>query len=519
MARLKHYTRALVSGYALLAANVAYTLGSVPLALRYLSNEEFALWAITSQLAGYIALLDLGMGSASMRVLIDFKDRRDETAYGSTILTGVLVNAVQSLLIVLCGIGLAFLLGPLLQIPEALSQRFLWLMIGQAVLTGGSLALRMASMILAAHQRSDLVNWSQAALFSLGFAVLWWGFASGAGVFSMLWAAVVGQVLGPVVAIIACVRLGLLPQGKSWGRPSWDRFRDLFAFGRDMLLYSLGNQLVNASQTILITRMVDLPTAAAWSVCTRVFTLITQAVFKIFDSACGALAEMIVREERERLLLRFSSMTVLSGSLSVVGGVGLAVCNQPFVEWWTGGRIGWPAWNDWLLALWLPILVLVRSHTGLVGLTKEFRFLRYLYFLEGFFFVGAAVMVLRHGGMTAMLGVSILGSLLFSFYYSIRRTSQYFAVSWRVVVWDWLQPTVRLALMLVPVAGAAAWSTQSLKPLTRLLVCGTIVCGLGGTLLLRFGLDEQMRQEISDRIPKRLTWLRGLGGSRQKNAE
>ncbi len=518
MARLRYYARSLISGYVLLAANVAYTLGSVPLALRYLSTEEFALWAMTSQLVGYIALLDLGMGGAVMRVLIDFKDRRSETVYGSTILTGILVNLAQGLLVIVSGVGLAFLLGPLLRIPEGLSSRFLWLLIGQAALTGGGLALRMASLILAAHQRSDLVNWSQALLFGLGFIVLWWGFASGEGVFSMLWGSVVGQVIGPIVAIIACVRLKLLPQGNLWGRPGWDRFRELFAFGKDMLLYSLGNQLVNASQTILIARMVDLPTAAAWSVCTRVFTLLTQAAFKIFDSACSPFAEMIVRGERQRLLVRFRSMTVLSGSLSVIGGVGLAVCNQPFVEWWTSGRISWPVWNDWLLAFWLPILVSVRSHTGLVGLTKEFRFLRYLYFLEGFFFVGIALLVLRHGGITAMLGISILGSLLFSFSYSIRRTSKFFAVSCREVAWGWMRPTFQLAVMLVPVGAFAGWFSQSLDPLTRLMACGVVICGVGGLLLLQIGLDELTREEIRNRTPKQLAWLHRLYGSRRGNA-
>jgi len=285
MARLKNYARALASGYLLLGANVAYTLGSVPLALRYLSKEEFGLWALTTQLASYIALLDLGMGGAGMRVLIDFKDRRQDREYGSTILTGFLVNVVQGVLITVCGLVLAALLGSWLQVPAHLSTRFCWLMLGQAALTGGGLAFRMAYMVMAAHQRYDLANVFQAALFGVSFVLLWWGFVSGAGVFSMLWAGAVSQLLGPLLAILMCVRLRLLPQRDLWGRPSWARFRDLFAFGRDMLLYSLGSQLINASQTILIARMVDLQTAAVWSICTRVFTLLAQVVFRVFDSA------------------------------------------------------------------------------------------------------------------------------------------------------------------------------------------------------------------------------------------
>ena len=39
--RFKHAVHGLASGYAAMACNVLYTLGSVPLALHYLSDKEF----------------------------------------------------------------------------------------------------------------------------------------------------------------------------------------------------------------------------------------------------------------------------------------------------------------------------------------------------------------------------------------------------------------------------------------------------------------------------------------------
>ena len=76
MSRLKRFTHALLSGYALLGVNVLFTLASVPLALHYLSTEEFGLWAVTSQIAGYIALMDFGLSAATSRILIDYKDHQ-----------------------------------------------------------------------------------------------------------------------------------------------------------------------------------------------------------------------------------------------------------------------------------------------------------------------------------------------------------------------------------------------------------------------------------------------------------
>ena len=58
MSRIKNLARGLASGYAAMAANVLYTMGSVPLALSYLSKDEFGLWAVVSTIGGYLMLID-----------------------------------------------------------------------------------------------------------------------------------------------------------------------------------------------------------------------------------------------------------------------------------------------------------------------------------------------------------------------------------------------------------------------------------------------------------------------------
>lgn len=54
MSRRANLTKALASGYGAMAVNVVFTLGSVPVALSYLSTAEFGLWALVSQLATYL---------------------------------------------------------------------------------------------------------------------------------------------------------------------------------------------------------------------------------------------------------------------------------------------------------------------------------------------------------------------------------------------------------------------------------------------------------------------------------
>ena len=500
MSRFKNFAHSLFSGYAQMAANVLFSFASVPLGLHYLSKSEFGLWALASQLAGYVALIDLGMSGAVSRILIDYKNERTSTDYGSVILTGALVNLVQGLVILLCGTALAFLLQDLLQIETDMRHEFLVLTIGQAVFLSGSFCVRIFGNVLIAHQRYDVGNYSQTVCFIANLATMWFCFVHGFGVYSLLWGQVAQQVLQTVAAAWWCFQLGLFPERHRWGRPTWLRFWELFNLGRDIFLYVLGGQLVNASQTILITRVLGLEASAVWAICTRPFTMVLQMLQRINDFSYAGLSEMLVQGDRARLLRRFKSLVVISSSMTVIASCMLALCNQPFILLWTQGKIGWPVINDLLLAVWMPVLVLVRLHTGFVKISKDFRALRYLYFLEGAFFIGGSLWLLGRTGITGMLGVSIVASLAFTLQYGLRITAEFFAIQITEPAFFWLVPAGRSLGAMVPVVVVAWLATIHAGPLMALVVR----TGLGGVagfwILWRWGLETGLKQEVKSRV-------------------
>lgn len=503
MSRFRRFAHSLISGYVLLGANIFYTLGSVPLALKYLSKSEFGLWALTSAIAQYIALIDFGMTGTS-RILIDYKDERDAGNYGSVIQTFVLVSVAQGLVIVVVGVGLAFGLVPLLHIPSEQEHQFFLLTAAQSGLLAFTFLPRVLNFILAAHQRNDLLNYSQSIMLGLNFCITWLAFTKRQGVYSNLW----GQ-FASVGALAGCYGfcaywLKLFPAKGCWGKPAWNRFWDLFRYGRDVFLYVLGTQLINASQTLLLTRVLGLDAAAVWSVCTRAYAVVTLLIFRIFDYAAPAIAEMIVRNEKELLLRRFNSLVLFSVSGSVLAGSIFAVCNQPFVHFWTSGRISWPSLNDALLAVWMVLQAPARCHLGLVGQAKQFGFMRYLPSLEGAFFLVVSLLVLRSGGVSAMLMASIVGSLLFSTPYGMWRSGKYFHLTWKFAFIRWWLPPVRLAVALIPIGLLTRWLLRSLPALPQAIIAGAIIGMLGLVLLLLIGFDESLRAELSSRFPQRL---------------
>ena len=506
MSRLKRLAHSLLSGYILLGANVFYTLASLPLALRYLDVPEFALWGLTSNIAQYIALVDAGMAGTA-RILVDYKDQKDGGAYGSVIQTFVLVSIVQGALILVLGIGLAFGLVPVLRIPAAQEREFVLLTIGQCGLLMAGFLSRILNYLLGAHQRYDVVNYTQAATFAVSFGALWLGFRLRQGVYSTLWSQLAGWGVGVVGLGFWTLRLRLCPSRGCWGRPTWSRFRELFGYGRDVFLYAVGFQMLGASQTLVLTRGMGLEASAVWTACTRTYVLVNQVVFKIFDFAAPAFAEMIVRGERELLFRRFRSMVVSSASLGVLVGAVFAVCNQPFVRLWTGGKFGWSPINDALLAGALVLQAVTRCHLGLVGQAKQFHSMRYLYMFEGAFFLCLAQLVVPRGGITAMLAASVTATLLFSMPYGQWRSHRYFQVPWRTVAVQWWKSPLRLALGLAPLCGLAWWSGRLLPLRVQMLGSGAVV-GLGGlALMLRWGVDEGLVDELMGRVPG---WSRPL---------
>lgn len=279
----------------------------------------------------------------------------------------------------------------------------------------------------------------------------------------------------------------------------------MFVYGRDIFLLFIGTQLVSASQAVLVSRVLGLDAAAAWSVCTRVFMVMTQLVYRVFDFSCAALAEMIVRKEMERLLHRFKSIVVLSASLGMIGAVIIAACNSAFVAVWTGGRIQWPVVNDSLLAVWLVVCMITHAHVGLVGQTKDFRLLSYVFLLEGVFFVSGSLWALGSSGLPGMLAVSVAGTMLFSMPYALWRTGRLFQVPFLTVAVRWIWPSLRLGAMMGPVAVIVWLATHSLPSAAQFVVNGAVLGLSGAVLFFRFGLEESLTVELLGRCP---AWLK-----------
>ncbi|MGO9586197.1 MAG: lipopolysaccharide biosynthesis protein [Limisphaerales bacterium] len=507
MSRFRRTIHGVASSYVLLAATAFYQLASVPIALHYLDKERFGLWALMSALVGYLGLIDAGMTGSAGRLIIDHKDDRDSGSYGGLIKTVLVVTLIQGLIIFLTGLFFAGLFGRWLAIPADLRPEFIRLMILQCSVTALGFATRIFSLMLGGHQRMDLVNYGGTLSLAVNFAALWMFFHFGFGVLSLAWASFFNTAVIVVFQWVACGVLGFFPRRGSWGRVSWFHFKEIFAFGKDLFLVNVGWQLITASQTIIITRMLGLPAAAIWSVGLRAFNLVLQVIWRLSDMSGYAFAEMMVRGEVARLRERYRAMVMLTASLGSFAAVSFALCNSLFVPLWTHGKIQWPVGNDVLLGGWMVVLAVQHCHSALVLLTKRVGFLRYVYFIEGAVFVTLALLVSRRGGLPAIIACSVVCSTVFSGAYCTWRVSRYLGFPLSAVAFRWMRLAGIVLLGFAPPALLCWWATGGLKLLPRLAISGGLAATLGSFVLLRFGLPVDLQAEFQARAPAKVGGL------------
>ena len=487
MSRTRRYIRSVGVGYISLAANVLYSLGTIPLALHYLTPAQFGLWALVSQIAWYLMLLDTGMSNATSRLLIDEKDHRNTGSYGSVLKTGSLVLGIQGFILFLTALLGAPLLSLAFKVPSNLTSIFTQLLVLQAAISSVSLAARGVGQLLIAHGRFDLFHVANIGYFVASFGVTWISFAAGANLFSLVYGAAAGVIVSTTMQLFLGWQQGFFPRQGEWGRITWERFSLIFSFGKDLFLITLGTNLMITTQPLIIARTLGLEAAAGWAIGTKVFTLMTQMALNLYQASGPIFGEMWTRGESDRMMRRSRDLLIVCLLACVACGCGLAIGNTAFVNLWTRGKILWSPVYDLLLAVWLCDLVANRVLSLPILVSKALRGLRFVYLLEGVVFVAAALWIVPATGITGLLVLSLTCSLI-SGVYLVWRNHALNPGAFRF--WDQAAWTLPVGLMATLIAASVivAIGTRSLPVQTQFLLrCGllAIAIALVGVVSLR----------------------------------
>jgi O-antigen/teichoic acid export membrane protein len=230
MSRKRLLVRGVVSSYGALAAQIFYSLASIPLVLAYTKQAEFGMWGLITTLMGYLGLFEMGMTNAVIRHLFECRDSKEDGRYGRLFVAGAMALGVAGALMLVVGIGASFILAPVFHIPPELKGTFFFLMIGNVVIAAISMATRILGTPLYVHQRQDLLQASQIFLFILLFSILFLGLRAGWGIYAMLANVTAGMIWSLVFSVIACRRLRLYPPAGTWAKPLRSEWKSILTF-------------------------------------------------------------------------------------------------------------------------------------------------------------------------------------------------------------------------------------------------------------------------------------------------
>jgi O-antigen/teichoic acid export membrane protein len=488
------------SGYVAMAATILTSLVSVPLALHFLSKDAFGLWALLTQIVNYLMLIDFGMTASVARLLIERKDAKDDTAYARLVHTGFAVGALQGLIVVAIGFAIAPWLSVAFKIPQDAHATFISLVRWQSLLAAGLFAIRTFRNVLFAHQRTDLVNYIQAISLVVNVLALAVWLYIGKGVMSVIWANACLLIFALVANWWACSRLHLFPKSSGGPKFAWKEFSELFSYGRDVFLVQIGSLLIVTTQPMILSRTLGLEAVAIWAVGTKAFTMVSSLVYQVFDVSNPAFAEMMVRQETDRLRRRYREIVAVSIALATVIAVDYAALNTSFVHAWTRGKIEWSISNDILLGLWLVVAVLVHANSGFIVLTKKIGALRYIYLLEGAAFLALGSFLTRRFGIPGLVGASLLCSVIFSGAYGVFAINRFLGHVFKPHG-IWLRAPAKSIGILLPIAALYYWATPNLASLYRFALGGVLLGAAAAIVFLRCGVPGSLRPDILQRIP------------------
>jgi hypothetical protein len=145
--------------------------------------------------------------------------------------------------------------------------------------------------------------------------------------------------------------------------------------------------------------------------------------------------------------------------------------------------------------------------------TKQIKFMRFIFFMEGAIYVVLAIFTVSFGGLPALIASSVFCSTIFSGAYGAWRISRYFGCSFGEVAFRWMRHAGIVLLGFGLPALLCWWGTGWLGALPRLAIACVLASTLGLFVLLRFGVPPELQAEFQKRAPARAgSLLAGIFG-------
>jgi O-antigen/teichoic acid export membrane protein len=248
---LKTIAKNILSNYVGIAGAIIIAFILSPFLVHTLGDTKYGIWSIVSALTGYMALLDLGVGSAIAKYVARFKALKDYKSLNTVIASGLTIMIVVGTLLVLLSPLLAAGVVRLSGIEDSLADTVHTLILVASldicifVITG------VLGGAMYGFQRFEVINAVNLTVALLKALLFYYTLSNGYGLVAMGVISLLGNVLAGIFMILALrktepsVRIDLTKTE----RPT---VVSIFQFSRFTFLSMLAMQLVYYSDAFVI---------------------------------------------------------------------------------------------------------------------------------------------------------------------------------------------------------------------------------------------------------------------------
>ena len=359
-------------GYLATISLIVRGLLAIPIAVAFLDQEQLGIWAVTSALMSYLVWADLGIGTATGRLIADAVVKRDQSeinAWWST--TRICLFGLGGVVILL---GLSFV-NPLLDFFDVSTKNYestKFLFIGAIISVGLGFPLRGAPGLFTAQNRYHLtmisqavIPWVQLAGF-YSFLVLGWGLKAYLG-------AIVISLITTWIFYTYFIFSG--PNRPRFSRDGFEkkRIKRMFNLSGNMTVVGLVDSFLETAPGFIIGSLGSLVMVPLYTISNRMPIMAQNIGKRTLQAFYPGLQSLYVKGNTAVFLSQYRRVLMFVLSVGLFGSSGILLVNPVLVSVLAGSTFYAGSYANIWFALFMVTSIVAGSFRQLLFVSGSMK--------------------------------------------------------------------------------------------------------------------------------------------------
>lgn len=356
------------ASYVAFVSTTLYALVSIPIAVKYLSQDDIGLWLIVNGIVGYLLWMDAGIGDATGRKIADAFAKGDQEEINRWWSASIGVLVTLGVITALAALALAQFLPDWLEIENAKRADAIWLFAGGGLMAALGTPMRAYPGILLAQHRFHWVSIVQAIIPWVQLLAFYILVRLGYGVRSYLPSLAISQAAGWGIWLVVVhggnVRF-------RFAREGLDRSRigSLFSFGGSIAVMGLVAAVLSSLPSMLLAKAGGLALVPVYAFTMRGVSMFAQLSYRTTHAFYPGMQRLFVAGNMAEFSRRYQ--TVMGASVAIglaTGGIALAF-NPALIAWLASPEYFAGPWANFWFAVGLVIGGICGGFTNLLQIS------------------------------------------------------------------------------------------------------------------------------------------------------